>query len=113
MKIVKKLERRLFKHGESCVIYEYPTNDRTIDGCIAKISGRYPEKGGAVNKISKELAYVINGAGTVTIENKTTDIGEGDMVLIQPNEKFYWEGEMELFIPCTPAWNPEQYEIIV
>jgi len=27
-------------------------------------------------------------------------------------EKYFWEGEMEMFMPCTPAWYPEQHKEI-
>jgi hypothetical protein len=36
----------------------------------------------------------------------------GDLVLIEPGEKYFWEGNMDLFIPCSPAWYPEQHKLI-
>ena len=112
MKIVTKSQREEFKHNDDCVIYEYSMDDKAIDGCIVKLSGRYPQKGFAINTVSKEMAYVIAGSGKVTVEGKEYDISEGDAMLINPNEKFYWQGTMELFIPCTPAWRVEQYKVI-
>ena len=38
--------------------------------------------------------------------------GEADLVLIDKGENYYWEGNMDLFVPCTPAWNPKQHKII-
>jgi mannose-6-phosphate isomerase-like protein (cupin superfamily) len=111
MKIVKKSQRQEFKHDESCVIYEYSMGDNAIDGCIAKINGRYPEKGWALNESSKEMAYMIAGAGKITVENQEFALGEGDAALIQPNEKFFWFGNLELFIICTPAWHSGQYKL--
>jgi hypothetical protein len=34
------------------------------------------------------------------------------MILIEPEEKYYWDGNFTLFVPCTPAWYPEQHEEI-
>jgi mannose-6-phosphate isomerase class I len=108
MKIVKKCQAQKFNHGKSCAINEYPVADGAIDGCVAKISGRYPENGSALNEISKELAYVVFGSGKITIENQEYEISQGDTILIQPGEKFYWQGNFELFI----AWTPAQYKLI-
>lgn len=112
MKIVKKSEVVKFEHGQTCTANEYPVNDKDINVAIIELNGRYPEKGCAMNEISKELAYVMAGSGKIVVENNETEVAEGDLVLVNPGEKFYWEGNMKLFMPCTPAWNPEQYKII-
>jgi len=112
MRIVKKEQRNEFKNGAHCIAYEYPATDKDINGALIVLSGRYPETGLAMNEISKEIAYVIKGSGIVVIEGKEFAIGEGDLIFINSKEKFYWEGNMELFMPCAPAWNPEQYRII-
>jgi mannose-6-phosphate isomerase-like protein (cupin superfamily) len=112
MKIVKKTQRQEFKHDDNCVIYEYWMDDKAIDGCIVKLKGRYPKNGLAENAVSKEMAYVIAGSGKVVIEDKEFGIDQGDAILINPGEKFYWEGDIELFIPCTPAWSTEQYKVV-
>jgi quercetin dioxygenase-like cupin family protein len=43
------------------------------------------------------------------IEGKEINLKAGDLILIEPGEKFFWDGSMTLFIPCVPAWHPEQY----
>lgn len=85
---------------------------KTLNGVIIKLNGRYPDKGTVVNMVCKEMGYVIKGSGKVVVENKKTKIEEGDLVLIEPKEKYYWEGNLELFVPCTPAWYPEQHKEI-
>jgi len=30
--------------------------------------------------------------------------------LIEPGEKYYWEGKMTMFMPCVPAWYAEQHK---
>lgn len=110
MKIIYKNQTKEFKNSSTCTAIEYPLNDPTINGAVIIINGRYPEKGKAYNEVSKEMVYVIKGSGKVVVENKEIILNEGDLVLIEPNEKFYWNGNMTLFMPCTPAWNPSQYK---
>ena len=94
----------------SCVALEYLLNDKDINAVVIKINGRYPEKGRTVNDKCKELAYVIRGKGKVTVEENDIELKEGSVVLIEPGERFFWEGEnLEIFMPCTPAWYPEQH----
>lgn len=111
MKIVTKPQRQEFKNGDNCVVYEYPMGDDAINGAIAKLSGRYPDKGESMNEICKEMAYVIEGKGMISVNGTETKIQKGDLVLIEPGEKYFWQDNMELFMPCTPAWTPKQYKI--
>jgi mannose-6-phosphate isomerase-like protein (cupin superfamily) len=110
MKIVKKNETKEFKNSDQCIVTEYPLNDKDINGAIAKINGRYPDKNLVVNTKCKELALVLNGSGKVIIEGKEFQFGAGDVILIEPNERYYWEGNFEIFMPCTLAWYPEQHQ---
>gem|GEM_PF-2374449 len=25
-------------------------------------------------------------------------------------ERYFWDGQMTMFVPCTPAWYPEQHK---
>ena len=107
MKLVKKNETKEFKNSDQCLAIEYPLGDKDINGAVAKITGRYPDKNRAVNTKCKEMAYVISGSGQVVVEGKEYSLNVGDLVLIEPNEKYFWEGNLEIFMPCTPAWYPE------
>ncbi len=111
MQIVGKTQRKKFKNSDCCTAFEYPINDSDINGAIIELSGRYPKNGFAVNEICKEMGYVISGSGKIVVENKEYLIAEGDLILIQPNEKFYWEGSLQIFMPCALAWTPEQHRI--
>lgn len=110
MKIVYKNQTEKFKNGETCTAIEYPMGDKDINGAVIELGGRYPDKGRTMNEKCKEMAYVINGSGRVVIEGKEAQLNEGDLVLIDPGERFFWEGNMKLFMPCTPAWYPEQHK---
>ncbi len=111
MKIVKIDQVKIF-NAANCVVLEYPLEYPDINGSVAKISGRYPENGFAVNEVCRELGYVINGKGSIGTEDQELELGEGDLVAIEPGEKFYWQGNFTLFLPCAPAWNPGQHKFI-
>jgi len=112
MKIVKKKDREKHENSKNCTAFEYPLGDKDINGAVAKITGRYPDKGSVVNEVCKEIAYVIEGSGKVVVEGKEVKLNKGDLILIEPREKYYWEGNMEMFMPCTPAWYIEQHKEI-
>lgn len=107
MKIIRKNQTKVFKNSEACTAIEYPTGDKDINGAVIELAGRYPEKGRAMNLECKEMAYVIKGSGKVVVEEEEIKLNEGDLVLIEVGEKFFWEGKMQMFMPCTPAWHTE------
>lgn len=110
MKVIKKNQTKEFKNSDKCIAIEYPLGDKDINGAVIKLSGRYPDKGRVVNAKCKEMAYVIKGSGEIVVEGKRVKISQGDLVLIEPNEKYYWKGKLMLFVPCVPAWYPEQHK---
>jgi len=58
------------------------------------------------------MGYIISGSGKLVVEDKEYELTAGDLVLINPGEKFYWQGNMEIFMPCAPAWSPDQYKTV-
>lgn len=110
MKIIHRDQTERFKNSESCVAIEYPWDDKDINGAVVELSGRYPDKGRAVNLKCKELAYVVKGSGKVAIEGKEIEIQERDLILIEPGERYFWQGNLIMFMSCTPAWYPEQHK---
>ncbi len=112
MKFIRSNQTNKFKNSNSCLAIEYPMGDTDINGAVVKLNGRYPDKGRVVNLKCKELSYIVQGSGRVNIEDKDIFLKQGDLVLIEPNEKYYWEGKMTMFMPCTPAWYPEQHQVI-
>lgn len=97
------------KNSDNCIVSEFPIEDHDINFAIVKVSSRYPDSGLATNTISKEIVYVQEGAGIVVVNAVEHALKAGDVVLIAPNEKFYWDGNMTLHISCTPAFTPEQH----
>lgn len=83
--------------------------DSDINGAVIHLSGRFPTEGRVVNTNCKEMAYIIDGNVTLVLEGKKYNLEKEDLVLIEPNEKYYWEGNVTMFVPCTPSWTPEQH----
>lgn len=110
MKVVRYQATKKVQNGEHCVVSEYPLDDRAINGAYVELTGREPDEGRVVNTVCKELAYVISGSGSIEIEGSEIFLEAGDIVLIEPGERFFWSGTMKLFLPCHPAWYPEQYQ---
>ena len=101
------------KNSDVCVVTEHPIDDEIIDFAVVKVTGRYPDARYATNKKCKEIVYVHDGTGKVSVDGKEYSISAGDVVLIEPGEKFYWEGkDLNLFISCTPAFTLEQHQIV-
>lgn len=112
MKIIESTQTNEFKNSDNCIAIEYPLNDKDINLAIIKLKARYPDKGSAINKRCKEIAYINKGKGQVTINGLTKRLSKGDVVFIDKGEKYFWNGNMEMVMPCTPAWNPEQHSIV-
>ena len=92
-------------------IEEYRMRDSSISGATVILSGRYPDKGFAVNTKSHELVLVLSGTGVIGTKQKETQIELGNCILIRPNEKFYWRGHMAIFMACAPSWKAKQHKI--
>lgn len=112
MKIVRANQIQEFKNSEACIALEYPLGDTDINGTVVKLSGRYPDNGYVTNEVCKELVYVLRGSGSLVVGGETQELREGDLVLLLPGEKYYFEGSLDMFMPCTPAWYPEQHKPI-
>lgn len=113
MEIIRKEETEKHSNSKVCKTKEYSFNDKDIDLGIATIKGRYPENGFCINKISKELVYIDEGKGKIIFKDKEIVFKKGDSILIDKNEKYYWETDnCKALLISTPAWNIDQYEIV-
>ena len=112
MEIVYKQDTKEFKNDTNCLAIEYPMKNKNINGSIIKISGRYPEKGLVLNEVCQELVYVTEGNGKIVVNGQHYELEQGDSILVESGEKYYWEGFFTLFIASTPAWYLGQHKII-
>ncbi len=112
MQISYKHQTTEIKNSNTCIVTKHAINDELIDFAIVNVTGRYPETQYAINRTFKEIVYIHAGNGKVTINGKEHLIGAGDLVLIEAGEKFAWEGKLDLFISCSPAFIIEQHHIV-
>ncbi|KTC86609.1 cupin domain-containing protein [Legionella brunensis] len=112
MKIALKQQTTERKNSEYCLVTEYPIGEKAIDFAVVKLSGRYPDERRASNLVCQEIVYIQKGNGRVVVEGKENILNAGDVVLIEPGEKYFWEGHMELFISCHPAFHIEQHQLV-
>ncbi|MES2994936.1 MAG: cupin domain-containing protein [Patescibacteria group bacterium] len=110
MRKVSVGEAEEFKSGTVMTACEYGLGDETINTAKIEVHGRYPETGWAMNEESKQLCYILEGAGSLFVEGEEYTIAPEDTFLIQPGERFYWEANIGMLVTCTPAWTPEQYK---
>ncbi len=109
MEFVKLQDAIKKETSPSCVVMEYPMQNREMSIGVAEMSGRYPEEGWVVNQKCVEMGYVIRGNGKLVTEMESVDLAEGDVVLIPRGQKYYWEGAISVVLPTTPPWSPEQH----
>lgn len=113
MEFIKYNDAQKGANSDKCKTLEYSFKNKNIDLGVATITGRYPEKGCCVNLISEELIYVLDGNGTLNFENKNIAFEKGDAILINPNEKYYWDTDWcVVSMACTPAWTEEQHKLV-
>ncbi len=86
--------------------------EKHVSGAIAEINGRYPQTGFAVNKICKELVYIISGSGQIVTRSKAQKFTSGDSIFIDANEDFYWQGNFTMYMATTPSFDPKQHLLI-
>ncbi|NTU46098.1 cupin domain-containing protein [Candidatus Roizmanbacteria bacterium] len=110
MNIARKNDAETIIIGPTLTAYEYPVLDKTLHGTVMKLKGRYPVEGRVMNEICTEIGYVIEGSGKLILEGEEIKFEAGDQILIKPGERYYWEADATLFMPCAPAWYPEQHK---
>ncbi len=110
MKIIYQNQINKFKNSKVCYGDEYPLGDKDINGAVIEVKGRYPDKGRVVNQKCKELVYVLDGSGKVVVEGKESSFNKGDLFLIEPGEKYFWQADCVVLICCSPAFYPEQHK---
>ncbi len=99
------------KHANSprCTVYEYPMHNSEMNIGVAEITDRYPDEGYAINDQCSEMGYILKGSGKLVTETGEVNLAVGDVVYIPHGERYYWEGNMTVVLPATPAWHPEQH----
>ncbi len=56
---------------------------------------------------SNFIFYIIEGTGTWFIEDKPYHAEAGDVVIVPPNNTFYYKGTLKQLCITSPAWDAE------
>ena len=110
MEYVKCETAQRHANSPNCTVYEYPMENSEMNICVAEITHRYPDEGYAVNHKCSEMGYILKGSGKLVTETEEVNLSAGDVVYVPHGEKYYWEGNMTMVLPATPAWYPQQHE---
>lgn len=101
-----------FKNSDVCFGREYNPGSGTINIAKIFIKGRYPENGWSYLDESHEMAVVVRGNGYIeTKDGEREDLDVGDVVYIEPKKRFCWGGDMDLIVPCGPAFDPSKHHL--
>lgn len=97
------------------VIYKYPAPSRLFGLSYVTINGRSPENKNeyTIEHKCQFIIYVTKGSGKIYAGDEVFDVKVGDAVYVPTENKFAVEGkDLEYVEIQTPAWYPEQAEII-
>ena len=84
MKIIKEEKAEKFNYADTSSVLEYgiALNEKNMDFCINKITGRYPMKGYCSNLEFEELCYILDGKGTIyKHDGESKSFKKGDILL--------------------------------
>lgn len=112
MEFIAKNQRVVHKNSDTCIAQEYPSRQADINGAVIELTGRYPAVGRVTNLKCKELVYILQGSGKLVTDDRVIAFHEGDMVIIEPGEKYYWDAHCTQLVSTTPAWYPEQHKVV-
>ncbi len=109
---IKKSQTTKKINSTSCNLNEYCFPTKNISFATARINGRYPLIGKAINNKCDQIYFIINGQGTIHHETGNYKIKTQDAFYF-PRKKWYWvEGQsLEIAVFNSPAWTPKQYKI--
>ena len=110
MEITKKEQSLIFNIGD-VTAHEYPSKNKDISGGYVEIKGRHPAEGWICNQDCTELVFISRGSVTLTTDQGSFVLNELDQVIIEPKERYYWDGDCVAFVPSTPPWTLEQTKI--
>jgi mannose-6-phosphate isomerase-like protein (cupin superfamily) len=102
-----------FRNSDICYGREYKADTDKIDIAKVTIKGEFPGDGqwGYLEE-AHEMAVVIRGEGVITTKKgERHNLKTGDVVYVEPMERFRWEGDMDLIMPCGPAFDPKKHKI--
>lgn len=97
------------------IIHKYPSLSKLLELNHMKINGRHPENKDEyiLEHDCQFIVYVVKGKGKIYAGDELFNVKVGDAVYVPVENKFAAEGkDFEYITVETPAWYPEQAEIV-
>jgi len=100
-------------HMSTCTTQEFKFKNKNLNFALARINGRYPEVGQALNLKCDMVYYCLAGQGTVSLTGRKKKIKPGQALLVGKNKKYYVIGKkLAVLIISNPVWDKRQYRTI-
>lgn len=91
-------------------IWDYPIS-KEIGVSYQELRMRGPKSGRYLNKVCHEVYFVIKGSAKFVVGDEEYEVGEKDVVVVEPNTAHHIETTDLTYITITrPDWYEEQYE---
>jgi len=58
------------------------------------------------------ICYILEGKRTLTKKEESINFEKGDVILIEKEEIYYWNGNCKIIMICTPDWYKEQCKLL-
>lgn len=96
---------------ESMTITDYfpATASQKLSVVSAHLVGEHSLR---LNKECDQVYYVLEGTGSITVDDEQNSLSKGDAVLIKSGQKHALHGELELLIINGPSYDFTQTEIL-
>lgn len=99
--IIKSKDTKIKKIGVMN-INEYKINSE-YSGALIKINGKH----GKMKSLNEDRIYfVIEGDGKFIINDKESEVGVNDMIVVPKNTPYDIIGKMKYLLICSPEFNP-------
>ncbi len=91
--------------------HEYRFDFKNASLGISEINGRYPKSGFDIDEQAEQSWYVESGQGVVWAGGQGHQIEKGDMVHLDPGEKYWIRGQhLRLVVASSPPWSEAQHK---
>ena len=92
MKVCSKKQAIGCRNGDNCVVTQFPMANEELDMAVVEVTGRFPERGCAINHKVAEMVYIQSGSATITVDGAVRSLEVGETVLIEAGEAYFWDG---------------------
>ena len=107
----KDAENFTIPGGVEGVLYP-PGPDDQFSIAVVEQDGIYPQQGWSMNDVCTETFYMLEGAFEVDVDDKSFTIKQGDVLSVEPGQKYRVRGKGRSVDLITPAWDKKQNHIL-